>query len=231
MTRASPRARPVVRHLAGPLLCPCFGDLCGRRPSCPWSRNPFTLWCSRTTSSASSMLRFRWATRRSITPTPWTTCLSRWPVAVWQLGCPSEASLSKSGGDGRPYRLGGGYTHIVRNAGATPLHFIDVELRTSAPAAAAVQRGGGAPAGRHARCLANARVACTASSCRLDVDWRRTRHARPVARSRRQRRLVSRGVASPSARSERGQYRLAWRTAQSTPSAMRDGSSYQVVEI
>jgi mannose-6-phosphate isomerase-like protein (cupin superfamily) len=36
---------------------------------------------------------------------------------------------------GQVWFAAGGYTHIVRNVGPTPLRYIDVELRTSAPAA------------------------------------------------------------------------------------------------
>lgn len=53
----------------------------------------------------------------------------------------------------------GGYTHEVRNVGPTPLHFIDVELLTSAPATKSTAPGGAAPLAGHALELSNARVA------------------------------------------------------------------------
>ena len=54
----------------------------------------------------------------------------------------------------------GGYTHVVRNVGPTPLHFIDVELLTSAPAAApGPATAAAAPLVGHVLELSNARVA------------------------------------------------------------------------
>jgi mannose-6-phosphate isomerase-like protein (cupin superfamily) len=52
----------------------------------------------------------------------------------------------------------GGYTHVVRNVGPTPLRFIDVELRTSAPAAPASPPTTTSPLAGHAAALSNARV-------------------------------------------------------------------------
>ena len=51
----------------------------------------------------------------------------------------------------------GGYTHVVSNVGPTPLHFIDVELRTNAPAASASPPPWASLSG-HTQELANARV-------------------------------------------------------------------------
>lgn len=75
----------------------------------------------------------------------------------------------------------GGYTHVVRNVGPTPLHFIDVELRTSAPAAAtAAPLVAGAPIAGHALELSNTRVrvhrVILAPGRRLDAH----QHAGPV---------------------------------------------------
>ena len=52
----------------------------------------------------------------------------------------------------------GGYTHVVRNVGPTPLRFIDVELRTSAPAAPVSPPATASPLAGHALELSNARV-------------------------------------------------------------------------
>ena len=54
-------------------------------------------------------------------------------VATIVLGREAVESTVKTG---QVSFAAGGYTHIVRNVGPTPLHFIDVELLTSAPAAA-----------------------------------------------------------------------------------------------
>ena len=54
-------------------------------------------------------------------------------VATTVLGRASVESAVKTG---QVSFAAGGYTHEVRNVGPTPLHFIDVELLTSAPAAA-----------------------------------------------------------------------------------------------
>jgi mannose-6-phosphate isomerase-like protein (cupin superfamily) len=75
----------------------------------------------------------------------------------------------------------GGYTHVVRNIGPTPLHFIDVELRTSAPAAATpAPVAAGAPIAGHALELSNTRVrvhrVIVAPGRRLEAH----RHAGPV---------------------------------------------------
>jgi mannose-6-phosphate isomerase-like protein (cupin superfamily) len=53
----------------------------------------------------------------------------------------------------------GGYTHEVRNVGPTPLHYIDVELRKSAPAVAKTATGpAAASVAGHALELSNPRV-------------------------------------------------------------------------
>ncbi len=54
-------------------------------------------------------------------------------VATTVLG---RASVESGVKTGQVSFAAGGYTHDVRNVGPTPLHFIDVELLTSAPAAA-----------------------------------------------------------------------------------------------
>ena len=51
----------------------------------------------------------------------------------------------------------GGYTHVVANVGPTPLHFIDVELRTSAPGPS-TPPAEAQPLGGHVLELRNARV-------------------------------------------------------------------------
>ena len=58
----------------------------------------------------------------------------------------------------------GGYTHVVANVGPTPLHFIDVELRTSAPASA-TPPAKAPPLGGHVLELRERAGPC--ASCRL----------------------------------------------------------------
>ena len=97
-----------------------------------------------------------------------TTVIGRAPVeSVVRIGQVSFAA--------------GGYTHEVRNAGTTPLRFIDVELRTSAPVVApAAPVAAVAPISRHALELSNARVrvhrVIVAPGRRLDAH----QHAGPV---------------------------------------------------
>jgi len=60
---------------------------------------------------------------------------------------------------GQVWFAAGGYTHEVRNVGPTPLRYIDVELRTSAPAAKpAAPVAAGDPIAGHTLELSNARV-------------------------------------------------------------------------
>ena len=74
----------------------------------------------------------------------------------------------------------GGYTHVVRNVGPTPLRFIDVELRTSAPAAPVSPPATASPLAGHALELSNTRVhvhrVIVAPGRRLDAH----RHPGPV---------------------------------------------------
>ncbi len=78
-------------------------------------------------------------------------------VATIVLGREAVESTVKTG---QVSFAAGGYTHIVRNVGPTPLHFIDVELLTSAPAAApAPATTAAAPVVGHVQELRNARVA------------------------------------------------------------------------
>ncbi len=78
-------------------------------------------------------------------------------VVTTVLGRASVESAVKTG---QVSFAAGGYTHEVRNAGPTPLHFIDVELLTSAPAAASSSPAPAtAPLAGHVLELSNARVA------------------------------------------------------------------------
>ena len=80
----------------------------------------------------------------------------------------------------------GGYTHVVRNVGTTRLHFIDVELRTSAPATSAARAVPVSSAG-HALALANARVWLHRVVVAPGRPPRGASSRRPAARSRRRR--------------------------------------------
>lgn len=122
----------------------------------------------------------------------------------------------------------GGYTHVVRNVGTTPLHFIDVELRTSAPAASAARPVPVSSAG-HALALANARVwlhrVVVAPGRRLDAH----RHAGPLLEVIVGGEVVARGVGAP-ATVEAGQYR--WRGDGAVDAVRNAGRvPYEVVEI
>ena len=75
-------------------------------------------------------------------------------VATTVLGRASVESAVKAG---QVSFAAGGYTHEVRNVGPTPLHFIDVELLTSAPAAAS-SGPAAAPLVGHVLELSNSRV-------------------------------------------------------------------------
>ena len=124
----------------------------------------------------------------------------------------------------------GGYTHVVRNVGTTPLHFIDVELRTSAPAVAAVPRPAPPPSlAGHALELANARVrvhrVVVGPGRRLEAH----RHAGPLLEVIAGGDVVAHGAASPSS-ARSGQYR--WHGDGAVDAVLNTGRvSYEVVEI
>jgi mannose-6-phosphate isomerase-like protein (cupin superfamily) len=93
----------------------------------------------------------------------------------------------------------GGYTHIVRNAGTTPLHFIDVELRASTPAAAAVPQAAAPPSlAGHALALANSRVRVHRVVVTPGRQLEAHRHAGPLLEVVASGDLVAHGVAAPS---------------------------------
>jgi mannose-6-phosphate isomerase-like protein (cupin superfamily) len=91
----------------------------------------------------------------------------------------------------------GGYTHEVRNAGTTPLHFIDVELRTNAPAPPGAPVAAVVPIAGHALELSNMRVrvhrVVVAPGRRLDAH----QHAGPVLEVLVAGDAVQRGASAP----------------------------------
>jgi mannose-6-phosphate isomerase-like protein (cupin superfamily) len=74
----------------------------------------------------------------------------------------------------------GGYTHVVANVGPTPLHFIDVELRTSAPEANTAARAAAAPLTGHTLELSNPRVRVHRVIVAPGKSLETHRHAGPV---------------------------------------------------
>lgn len=116
-------------------------------------------------------------------------------VATIVLGRETVESTVKTG---QVSFAAGGYTHIVRNVGPTPLHFIDVELLTSAPEAApAPAVTAAAPLAGHVQELSNARVAVhrvvVAPGRRLESH----KHAGAVLEVLVRGETVARGAGSP----------------------------------
>ena len=98
-------------------------------------------------------------------------------VATTVIGRAPVESAVKAG---QVWFAAGGYTHEVRNVGATPLRYIDVELRTIVPAAPSSPPATASPLAGHAVELSNARVrvhrVILAPGRRLDAH----QHAGPV---------------------------------------------------
>lgn len=116
-------------------------------------------------------------------------------VATTVIGRAPVESAVKAG---QVWFAAGGYTHEVRNVGPTPLRYIDVELRTSAPASPAPVAAA-APIAGHGLELSNTRVrvhrVIVAPGRRLDAH----QHPGPVLDVRVAGDAVQRGagVASP----------------------------------
>ena len=123
----------------------------------------------------------------------------------------------------------GGYTHIVRNAGTTPLHFIDVELRTSAPPAGAVPQAAPPSLPGHALALANTRVRVHRVVVAPGRRFEAHRHIGPLLEVVASGDLVAHGVASPSS-TRAGEYR--WHGDGAIDAVRNAGRvSYEVIEI
>lgn len=229
MTTASPHARPVVRHLALAALLSAPVTL-RAQTIVPVEQEPV-----HTVVFENDLVRVIDAALPVGHATLYHThAMDNVPVAVAAGrvatvpfgGEPVESAVTV----GQASFAAGGYTHIVRNVGTTPLHFIDVELRTSAPAAAAVPHAAAPPSlAGHALALANTRVrvhrVVVAPGRRLEAH----RHAGPLLEVIASGDIVAHGVASPSS-TRSGQYR--WH-GDGTVDLVRNAGrvAYEVVEI